>query len=125
MNTAKYGASRMCYHRQDLHAALREAAASEALPGQPADILTSAKAISCDCDAGTVTLEDGSVFQGDIIIGADGIHSVIRREILKGASDVEPSPTGLSAYRILVDTSKLSHLTVPLGSSTHSARSPL
>lgn len=114
IDTTKFGASRMCYHRQDLHAALREAAVSNTLPGRAAEILTSSAVASCDCEAGTVTLEDGSVFHGDVIIGADGIHSVIRKEILRGTSaeGIEPLPTGLSAYRILVETSKLRNLGV-------------
>ncbi|CAD0108452.1 unnamed protein product [Aureobasidium uvarum] len=114
MDGKKYGADRMVYHRQDLHAALREAALSTELPGHPASIVTAAKVVSCDCEAGIVTLEDNSTYQGDLVIGADGIHSVIREAILKAGNHelVHPTPTGVSAYRLLVETANLSSINV-------------
>ncbi|KAI5208089.1 hypothetical protein AUEXF2481DRAFT_111275 [Aureobasidium subglaciale EXF-2481] len=114
MDGKKYGADRMVYHRQDLHTALREAALSTELPGHAASIVTAAKVVTCDCEAGIVTLEDGATYQGDLIIGADGIHSVIRDAVLKAGNHdlVHPTPTGVSAYRLLVETSTLSSITV-------------
>lgn len=114
MDANKYGADRMVYHRQDLHSALREAALSTELPGHPASIITAAKVVSCDCEAGKVTLEDNTTYQGDVIIGADGIHSVIREAVLKAGNHdlVNPTPTGVSAYRLLVETANLSSIEV-------------
>ncbi|KAI4725799.1 FAD/NAD(P)-binding domain-containing protein [Aureobasidium sp. EXF-10728] len=114
MNGKKYGADRMVYHRQDLHAALREAALSTELPGHPASIITAAKVVNCDCEAGVVTLEDNTTYHGDLIIGADGIHSVIREAVLKAGNHelVHPTPTGVSAYRLLVETANLSSINV-------------
>jgi salicylate hydroxylase len=114
MDAKKYGADRMVYHRQDLHEALREAALSKDLPGHPASIVTAAKVVSCDCEAGVVTLEDNTTYQGDLVIGADGIHSVIREAILKAGNHelVHPTPTGVSAYRLLVETANLSSINV-------------
>jgi salicylate hydroxylase len=114
MDAKKYGADRMVYHRQDLHEALREAALSKELLGHPASIVTAAKVVSCDCEAGKVTLEDNTTYQGDLIIGADGIHSVIREAVLKAGNHelVHPTPTGVSAYRLLVETANLSSIDV-------------
>ena len=114
MDGEKYGADRMVYHRQDLHSALREAALSPELPGYPASIVTAAKVVSCDCEAGAITLADGTIYQGDLIIGADGIHSVIREAVLKAGNHelVHPAPTGVSAYRLLVETTNLAGLDV-------------
>lgn len=114
MDGNKYGADRMVYHRQDLHAALREAALSTELPSRPASIVTAAKVINCDCEAGTVTLEDNTTYRGDLIVGADGIHSVIRDAVLKAGNHelVHPTPTGVSAYRLLVETANLSSIEV-------------
>jgi salicylate hydroxylase len=114
MDAKKYGADRMVYHRQDLHEALREAALSAQLPGHPASIVTASKVVNCDCEAGKATLEDGTTYQGDLIIGADGIHSVIREAVLKAGNHqlVHPTPTGVSAYRLLVDTANLSSIIV-------------
>lgn len=114
MDGKKYGADRMVYHRQDLHSALRDAALSTELPGYPASIVTAAKVVSCNCETGTITLEDNTTYQGDLIVGADGIHSVVREAVLKAGNHelVHPAPTGVSAYRLLVETTNLAGLDV-------------
>ncbi|CAD0096301.1 unnamed protein product [Aureobasidium vineae] len=114
LNTSQFGADRMLYHRQDLHDALRQAAVSEDVPGSPAVIRTSSGVTGCDCGSGTVFLSNGTSVQGDIIVGADGIRSAIRDEVIKGSASEgsKAIPTGLSAYRILVDTDKLPKLDV-------------
>ncbi|OJD40549.1 fad binding domain protein [Diplodia corticola] len=38
-------------------------------------------------DSVTVTTTDGDVFEADLVVGADGLHSAIRQEIEKKASD--------------------------------------
>lgn len=115
MDDTKYGADRMVYHRQDLHSALREATMSTSLPGKPANIITSSKVIECNCEEGLVVLENGTRHQGDLVIGADGIHSVIRKAVTAGSVDplsVEPKPTGKSAYRLLLQTKDIPSLDV-------------
>ncbi|KAK2055597.1 FAD/NAD(P)-binding domain-containing protein [Colletotrichum caudatum] len=100
-----YGADRMMYHRVDLHDALREAATKEVADAEPVTIRTGCVVRDCDPEAGTVTLESGEVFTGDLIVGADGIKSVLRKSVL--GKDVAAVPTGLSAYRLLIDSSEL------------------
>ncbi|KAF2227132.1 hypothetical protein BDZ85DRAFT_279024 [Elsinoe ampelina] len=125
LSTERYGANRVMYHRQDLHSALKAGATSTDLPGPPAVIKTASKVVSCDCDAGIVTLEDGTTVQGDLVIGADGIHSPIRASLLSslGLKPVQPLATGLSAYRVLLDTASMPELDVP--SSTFTATAPI
>lgn len=60
---------------------------------------------------GVVTLADGTTRQGDLTIGADGTHSAIRGAVLPDAP--EPSPTVLSTYRLLIDTTELEGLPMP------------
>ncbi|THV90611.1 monooxygenase, partial [Aureobasidium pullulans] len=114
LNTSQFGADRMLYHRQDLHDALRQAATSDDMPGSPAVIRTSSGVLGCDCDTGVVHLSKGSSVQGDVIVGADGIRSAIRDEVIKGSASEgsKAIPTGLSAYRILVETDKLPKLDI-------------
>lgn len=114
LNSAQFGADRMLYHRQDLHDALRQAATSESMPGSPAVIRTSSGVTGCDCESGVVYLGVEASIRGDVVVGADGIRSVIRDEVIK-STESEGSkaiPTGLSAYRILVETAKLPKLDV-------------
>ncbi|KAK7518405.1 uncharacterized protein IWZ02DRAFT_317869 [Phyllosticta citriasiana] len=101
----EYGADRIIYHRQDLHSMLKAAATSSDFPGKPVELRLSSRAIDADCDAGIVFLEDGSSISGDLIIGADGIHSKLRTAIL-GKSQ-RAIPTGLSAYRLMIPIKKL------------------
>lgn len=94
------GASWTLNHRVDLHNALRAATLSRKGPGSVPVIRGGAKVVAVNCDTGTVTLEDGEVVQGDLIVGADGIHSRIR-EAVTGEKMIA-SPSGLSAYRCLL-----------------------
>ncbi|KLJ12311.1 hypothetical protein EMPG_12625 [Blastomyces silverae] len=41
-------------------------------------------------DGVTVTTKDGSVYSGDIVVGCDGIHSEVRREMVRLASEASP-----------------------------------
>jgi FAD dependent monooxygenase len=38
----------------------------------------------------TVRCEDGSVFVGDVVVGADGVHSRTRKEMQRIANEREP-----------------------------------
>jgi salicylate hydroxylase len=101
----QYGADRIMWHRQDLHAYLREMATSTEREGQPAILRTSARVASCDCYGGKVTLEDGEVLEADLVIGADGIHSALRTSVV--GREIKPKPTGSSAYRLMLPTTVL------------------
>ncbi|EFQ27423.1 hypothetical protein CGRA01v4_04508 [Colletotrichum graminicola] len=100
-----YGADRMMYHRVDLHDALKGAATKEVADTEPVVIRTGCVVQECDPEAGTVTLESGEVFTGDLVVGADGIKSVLRKSVL--GKDAAAVPTGLSAYRLVIDSSEL------------------
>lgn len=41
-------------------------------------------------DSASVVTEDGSVFRGDLIVGADGVHSRIRSEMWRLADELYP-----------------------------------
>jgi len=87
----KYGAPYFYMHRGDLHAALADLV--------PDDIVhRDRKLIGLEETADGVTLAfaDGSSANAGIVIGADGVHSVVR-EILLGAE--KPRFTGRVAYR--------------------------
>ncbi|KAL1861643.1 hypothetical protein Daus18300_008759 [Diaporthe australafricana] len=116
LSKGMFGADRMMYHRQDLHAALRQAATTtgDGWEEQPAAVIrTAADVEDCDPAEGTVTLKDGEVLRSDLIIGADGIKSVIRNIVV--GEEKMAQPTGLSAYRMLIPASKLPLEKIPDG----------
>lgn len=105
LRTEKYGADRMMYHRQDLHECLKRAATATNRPGEPVRLRVSSKVIKCDCETGVVALDGGEEVEGHLVIGADGIHSIVRRFVVD--EDVHPIPTGLSAYRMVIPSDVL------------------
>ncbi|KAJ9610633.1 hypothetical protein H2200_005410 [Cladophialophora chaetospira] len=102
---SKYGAERIVLHRVDLHEALKHRATSPEYPGKPVSIRVSSRVVSCSCEDGTVELEGGEVLSADLIVGADGIKSAIRRYVLD--KEVPTLPTGHSAYRMVIPVSSL------------------
>ncbi len=60
-----------------------------------------------------INFENGSKTQADIVIGADGIHSVVRSTLFGTES---PHFTGCVAYRGLVPKERLSHLNLDVTS---------
>lgn len=91
-------------HRVDFHNALKAAAVSADRDGEPVTLHTACKVVSVDEAAGTVTLEDGREFHGDVILGADGVHSITRQVVCPGA---EPTKLATGCFRWLVPTSRL------------------
>ena len=100
----RYGAPYLCVHRADLHSMLVDAVrtrdASDALNGSAriADIATGD-------DIVCVATDDARAWEGDALIGADGLWSVVRKKVVP--NDVPPRATGHTAWRALVDTSAL------------------
>ncbi|KAB8269030.1 hypothetical protein BDV30DRAFT_230206 [Aspergillus minisclerotigenes] len=106
--TAKteYGASRVLWHRMDLHDALKRAVLSPStVAGDLVEIRVSSRVVRCDPWGGVVTLESGEEIRGDIIIGADGMvlcsHSNLRKVVVDDGPT--PMPTGLSEEKEFCD----------------------
>ena len=91
-------------HRADLHDALKQLAVDKEGEGPVPELLLGCRIQDLDTLAGTVSLEDKSVFRGDVIIGADGVHSFCRKKIDKS---VKPFPYGKSCYRWIVPRATL------------------
>ena len=53
---------------------------------------------------------DGSIVEGDVLIGADGIHSVVREQIFKPDP---PRRSGYVCWRGVVDARRVAHLDIP------------
>ncbi|KAF4969206.1 hypothetical protein FZEAL_10272 [Fusarium zealandicum] len=87
-------------HRLRLHQELKRTATSSAGPDTPAELRTSSRVVDVDTSAATVLPEDGSQVQGDLVIGADGVHFKTRQKVVE--REVKPHSSGKSAFRLLV-----------------------
>ncbi|KAJ7845275.1 FAD/NAD(P)-binding domain-containing protein [Mycena olivaceomarginata] len=83
-------------HRSDLYEELKRLAIGDG-EGLPVELHLGAKVVECDPEAGTISLNSGEVVHADLILGADGIHSVVRTHILGEVQ--KPSPSGVSCFR--------------------------
>lgn len=88
---ARYGAPHMCMHRGDLHRML-----TDAVPA--ALIQLNRRLVGVDQSASQVVLRfaDGGHEVADAVIGTDGVHSVVREQLL---GPDQPRFTGRVAYR--------------------------
>lgn len=103
----QYGAPLMTVHRVDLHnELLRLATTDDCEEGLKVKLLLSSRVVRASANEGTVTLADGTVKKADLIVAADGVHSVLRGAVL-GHEAPTLSPTGLSAFRFLIPTEEL------------------
>jgi salicylate hydroxylase len=66
------------FHRQYMHAILKDAALEEDGEGTPAKLVVNHKCKTIDLESNTITFENGVRASHDLIIGADGIGSAVR-----------------------------------------------
>lgn len=101
-STDRYGAPYYHLHRQALHDLLKSAVGAQKIPlrsGCPVtDFEEHADRVEVHCG------EERLI--ADALIGADGIHSTIRRHFVDAADDA-PRFTGMVAYRAVVDSASL------------------
>lgn len=98
----RYGAPQLTMHRADLMTALEAAV--------PAESIRLGKRTTQVEDLGdgvTVHFEDGSQENVDVLVGADGIHSMVRTAML---GKEQPQFTGVVAYRAVVPVERLAGL---------------
>ena len=100
----RFGAPYFLSHRVDLHEALKEMATSPNGPGKPAQIINGAHIISYDADACNVTLANGSTLNADLIIAADGVHSIASKYV---GTHRPAIPSDTTVVRFLIPTSTL------------------
>ncbi len=89
-------------HRADLHGLLVEAVRAQ--DRQAIRLGATATGYSEMPTGVTLNLDDGSVHHGDVLIGADGVKSVIRRQIV---GPDQPVYSGLAAWRGLIPADRL------------------
>lgn len=94
----KYGAPYLHLHRADYHSLLlRLATASDRVT-----LRLGCTVVGCDPHASSpsITLQTGEAIEADLIVGADGIRSLIRSVVM--GTTIQPRPTGDAAYRAVI-----------------------
>lgn len=101
-STQKYGAPFFLVHRADLHDELLKAVLSV----KPDAVHLGARCVGFN-DTGksvAVSLEGGRTVEGDLLIGADGIHSKVRQTLF---GPDKATFSGFMAWRALIPTASL------------------
>lgn len=105
----QYGAGYYHVHRADLHQAL-----TACLAGADLRLGRRVVGIEQDHNAASLQIEGGESIEADVVIGADGIHSAIRKALL---GDDKPRFTGNICWRGMVPVDALPKDHVELASS--------
>lgn len=100
----EFGAPYVSSHRVDLHYSLREIATAEG-SGTAVEILTGSNVVAYNPKDSSVTLEDGSTLEADLIVAADGVHSDAHRYVL--GEKRAPTPSGRTTVRFTIETERI------------------
>ncbi|KAG5732077.1 3-hydroxybenzoate 6-hydroxylase 1 [Termitomyces sp. T112] len=95
----EHGAPYYHVHRADLHRLLQERAAPYMA------LRLKSKVLTVEASTPFVVLESGEIIKTDLVIGADGVRSVVR-DIVVGRKDA-PLKTGDAAYRATIPTAEI------------------
>ena len=100
-----YGAEFFHVHRADLHQIL-----STLLPDGAAALSSQCVSVRQDGRAAVAAFADGSEFEADVIVGADGIHSAVRKAVF---GDQAPRFTGNMCWRAVVPFDSMPNFVSP------------
>lgn len=94
----RFGYRYAVVHRADLHGLLLKAALASGRVELRANSAVSGYRVGADGGA-SVQLESGESVHAEAVIGADGIHSAVRRQLV---ADGEPCNSGITVFRAVV-----------------------
>lgn len=77
----KWGYVYNMFHRQYMHSMLMDTALAEEGKGVPAKLVVNYKCANIDTKTGLVEFDNGEKVKHDLVVGADGIGSVVRKLI--------------------------------------------
>ncbi|ATY64871.1 Fungal specific transcription factor [Cordyceps militaris] len=69
------------FHRQYMHAMLKDCALQAEGAGRPAKLVVNHQCETIDVESGTITFTNGVSAQHDLVVGADGIGSAVRGQL--------------------------------------------
>lgn len=100
-----YGAPFYHVHRADLHQIL-----ADRIDPSLVRLSTACESVRNEGGTAIARFADGSEFEADVIVGADGVRSVVRRELF---GEQEPRFTGNMCYRAVVPFDKMPSFVSP------------
>lgn len=104
---ARWGHVYNMFHRVDMHNMLMKSATGEEGEGEPAKLVVDHQCTDVDLESGSITFANGVKAQHDLVIGADGIGSAVRRII--GISPDKKQATS-TCYHCIIPTEKVRRL---------------
>lgn len=108
---SRYGVPYLMMHRADLHSMLL--AATREIKPDACVVDSRVSGFEQDAHGVVLILEDGRRIRGDVLVGADGLHSATRKALFGPDS---PKFTGGCCWRGIIDTESLpEHLRRPVG----------
>ena len=108
-----YGYPYLTVHRADLHRVLVEAV--RALQADALVLNAKLQSLQVHSAGVELRLADGRVWAADAVIGADGVHSMVRAALF---GEDAPRYSGVMAWRGVIDAAKLpSHMREPYGTN--------
>jgi len=101
----RYGAPYFCVHRADLHGLLLEAVRARG----SGTLVTAAQIRQVETSDDLVCLSstDARAWEGEAIVGADGLWSMVRRQLDTPSAEQPPRVTGHTAWRAMVEQATL------------------
>ncbi|TDZ30042.1 FAD-dependent monooxygenase OpS4 [Colletotrichum trifolii] len=101
-NHEHYGADLWYAHRVDLHDALKRKATDPEGPGLAVTVHLKSSVVEYNADLPAVYLADGQEVKADLVIGADGVHSIASETVLGCKNPPSPASHYNCCYRFLI-----------------------
>ncbi|AVQ81465.1 MULTISPECIES: FAD-dependent monooxygenase [unclassified Variovorax] len=101
----RYGAPYCCVHRADLHGLLLDAVRARGT----GTLVTAARITQVETSDDLVCMSstDARAWEGEAIVGADGLWSLVRRQLDTPSAAEPPRVTGHTAWRSMIEQAKL------------------
>lgn len=101
----RYGAPYFCVHRADLHGLLLDAVRARGT----GTLVTAARITQVETSEDLVCMSstDARAWEGEAIVGADGLWSLVRRQLDTPSAAEPPRVTGHTAWRSMIEQAKL------------------
>lgn len=122
----RYGAPHACVHRADIHHLLLEAVRTQAMVQLHVD--AKLESFAAQPHGVEVLTQEGNILQGEALVGADGVWSRVRQQMLQ---DAPAQFAGHLAYRAMVEQQTLplalrsQQVTVWMGAHLHVVAYPV